>query len=66
MRLVKRRKKKTMKGMCSDNKSNSRKIGSLGNDDVWMRTIDIILIEEKKEKREGEEKKRDRNNHLIR
>jgi len=55
---VKRRKKKTMKGMCSDNKSNSRKIGSLGNDDVWMRTIDIILIEEKKEKREGEEKKK--------
>ncbi len=57
-----------MKGMCSDNKSNSRKIGSLDNDDVWMRTIDIIVIEkkQKKEKKKKKKKKRDRNNHLIR
>ena len=47
-----------MKGMCSDNKSNSsRKIGSLGNDDdddVWMQTIDIVI--ERKTRREKKEK----------
>jgi hypothetical protein len=59
---VKRRKKKTMKSMCSDNKNSrgsSRKIGSLGNDDVWMRTRDIIIIIEEKKKKNGEGKKKD-------
>jgi hypothetical protein len=57
---VKRRKKKTMKGMCSDNKSSSRKIGSLGNDDVWMRTLDIIVIEERKKKEKKTTRKKTR------
>ncbi len=51
-----------MKSMCSDNKNSrgsSRKIGSLGNDDVWMRTRDIIIIIEEKKKKNGEGKKKD-------
>jgi len=57
-----------MKSMRSDNKSRSKKIGSVGNDDVWMRTIDIIVIEKKKEKEKKNERERARdwNNHLIR
>jgi hypothetical protein len=47
-----------MKGICSDNKSRSRKIGSVGNDDVWMRTLDIMVIEEKEKKGEEEDDER--------